>query len=186
MAKRICSIEGCESYVVGWGWCRSHYKRWKKHGDPLAGGPYLHDRRPLLAEVLATETDECVIWPVQGSYKYPVIVVDGSNRGVHVVVCEHHHGPKPSPTHQVAHSCGVTRCVNYRHVRWATPAENNADKVMHGTARRPLKLTVPQVREIRQRRAAGEPLRSLAAEFAVTECTISAIARRHIWAWLDT
>lgn len=34
----LCSIDGCERATVGRGWCTAHYKRWKRHGDPLAGG----------------------------------------------------------------------------------------------------------------------------------------------------
>ena len=36
-AKRTCSIEGCEKPVHGKGWCSTHLKRWKIHGDPLEG-----------------------------------------------------------------------------------------------------------------------------------------------------
>jgi len=35
-AMQVCSIEGCDSSVLGRGWCAKHYKRWKRHGDPLA------------------------------------------------------------------------------------------------------------------------------------------------------
>lgn len=37
MAKRICSIEECGLDVKGYGYCRKHYRRWKKHGDPNLG-----------------------------------------------------------------------------------------------------------------------------------------------------
>ena len=30
-----CKIEGCGSNVLARGWCRKHYLRWYKHGDPL-------------------------------------------------------------------------------------------------------------------------------------------------------
>lgn len=33
--SRRCTIEGCESLRVGWGWCNKHWKRWKTHGDPM-------------------------------------------------------------------------------------------------------------------------------------------------------
>jgi hypothetical protein len=35
-----CSVEGCDRPVHQRGWCRAHYMRWWRHGDPLAGrGP---------------------------------------------------------------------------------------------------------------------------------------------------
>lgn len=35
MAHATCSIEGCDSPTVGRGYCRKHYTRWQRHGDPL-------------------------------------------------------------------------------------------------------------------------------------------------------
>lgn len=34
--SEVCCISGCEGRNVGRGWCRKHYLRWRKHGDPLA------------------------------------------------------------------------------------------------------------------------------------------------------
>ena len=39
-AKSTCSIDGCEKSVFARKWCCAHYKRWRKYGDPLAGGVY--------------------------------------------------------------------------------------------------------------------------------------------------
>jgi hypothetical protein len=36
MAQRTCSIEACDLEHRARGWCYKHWKRWKKHGDPLA------------------------------------------------------------------------------------------------------------------------------------------------------
>lgn len=36
MAERTCSIDDCEDPVKARGWCDKHWKRWRKHGDPLA------------------------------------------------------------------------------------------------------------------------------------------------------
>lgn len=37
---RKCTIDGCERKHYGRGWCERHYKRWRTHGSPTAGGPY--------------------------------------------------------------------------------------------------------------------------------------------------
>lgn len=34
-----CSIPNCDRAVRSRGWCGRHYGRWRKHGDPLGGGP---------------------------------------------------------------------------------------------------------------------------------------------------
>lgn len=34
MPERICSIDGCEKPAKARGWCKTHWARWQKHGDP--------------------------------------------------------------------------------------------------------------------------------------------------------
>src|SRR5215204_588492 len=41
MADRTCVIKGCGGPQEARGWCKKHYQRWRKHGDPLRQ-PYLH------------------------------------------------------------------------------------------------------------------------------------------------
>lgn len=36
MDERTCSINECSGRVMARGWCSRHYRRWHKHGDPLA------------------------------------------------------------------------------------------------------------------------------------------------------
>lgn len=36
MAEATCSIDDCPNRASSRGWCRKHYTRWKRHGDPLA------------------------------------------------------------------------------------------------------------------------------------------------------
>lgn len=33
--RRPCAVDGCASDASVRGWCDKHYRRWKKHGDPL-------------------------------------------------------------------------------------------------------------------------------------------------------
>lgn len=54
MAQRTCSIEGCDRDVAARGWCRPHWKRWSRHGDPLAGGTPRH--RGRVCSVVGCET----------------------------------------------------------------------------------------------------------------------------------
>lgn len=34
MPKATCSVDGCDRDHYGHGWCVTHYKRWRKYGDP--------------------------------------------------------------------------------------------------------------------------------------------------------
>lgn len=39
MSDRTCSIDDCTKPVNARGWCKSHYYRWNRYGDPLASAP---------------------------------------------------------------------------------------------------------------------------------------------------
>jgi hypothetical protein len=47
-----CSIDGCENTVLARGWCRTHYLRWYKHGDPLE----VHDSKLGIANAAVANT----------------------------------------------------------------------------------------------------------------------------------
>lgn len=79
----------------------------------------------------------------QHNPKYPLrinyLTVDLYRRGrmsVHILVCTAFHGDKPSPKHYVAHFDGNHLNNNADNLRWATAAENTADKLRHGTVPR--------------------------------------------------
>lgn len=112
-------------------------------------------------------------------------------RSVHLLVCEAFHGPKPTPKHEVAHWDGDPGNNVPANLRWATRAENMADKIRHGRVSRTSgeidgmsKLKTADVIEIRRRAAAGESQRVLAREFGVKQPTISNIFTRTTWGHL--
>lgn len=35
----VCSIEGCDRSLKARGWCKAHYQRWWKDGDPMPDVP---------------------------------------------------------------------------------------------------------------------------------------------------
>jgi hypothetical protein len=107
-------------------------------------------------------------------------------RKVHVMACTAFHGPKPSPLHQVAHANGNPADNRAENLRWATRAENEADKLRHGTRRigerhNMVKLTEAQVLEIRAARVRGETLSSLADRYGIAFQTVSNIGVRKTW-----
>ncbi|MCL7707491.1 hypothetical protein M8368_29425, partial [Enterobacter kobei] len=72
---------------------------------------------------------------------------------------------------------------------WATPEENQGDRVIHGTSNRGEaqwnhKLMVDQVREIRLM-LNSHTQRQLADAYGVSARTIHNIKTRKTWAWLD-
>jgi DNA invertase Pin-like site-specific DNA recombinase len=72
---------------------------------------------------------------------------------------------------------------------YGTPAENQADRVAHGTSNRGRRqwqnrLTEDQVHEIRRLRSEGFMQKEIAERFGIARTTVSGIANGHQWAWL--
>lgn len=104
---------------------------------------------------------------------------------VHVIVCETFHGPRPDG-HEAAHLNGDHTDCRAVNLAWKTPAENEADKVTHGTHNRGERhyghrLTVDRVREIR---ASAESSTVLAGRHGVSEACIHSVRTGRTWKWL--
>lgn len=105
------------------------------------------------------------------------------------LVCEAFHGSRPEGR-EVAHLNGDSTDNRAENLAWKTKAENDADKVRHGTIRRGTgcyqsKLTETDVRDIRRRAATGERHADIVAAYGITQPNISKIIHRRTWAWLD-
>jgi hypothetical protein len=151
-----------------------------RRGEPRAWLTDMLGRPPI---------DDCIDWPFATVPDgYGKIGVGGRTVIVAVLVCESVHGNRPTAKHEVAHSCGRRVCVNPRHVRWATHAENMADRVQHGTVvsakgerHWKARLTEADVAEIRRRCAAGERQADVGATFGLSPQYVSLIALRKRW-----
>ena len=133
----------------------------------------------------APPTDDCLRWPYRTNRDgYGLVEVDGVGRPAHRRVLIATTGHDPSDR-EAAHRCGTPSCLNPDHLYWATPAQNGADKRVHGTGKGTRngrsKLSEADVDEIRRRYAAGETQVALAAVFPVNQSTISQIVRGAKW-----
>lgn len=193
-SDRICAIDGCCKPARARGWCLGHYKRWRNHGDPLAGGRMRPNKGAVpewVREHVSFKGDECLVWPfARDPNGYAVLNVGGRKRFAHRVMCEAAHGTSPSRHHYACHTCGKGHegCVNPTHLRWGTPSENIADTVEHGTAYRgeacvAAKLTEADVQAIRLLDGRLPP-EEIAQKFGVARRTISDVLARKTWAWL--
>lgn len=137
------------------------------------------------------ESDDCLLFPFPldprgyGNFQD----VTRKTFTAHVYICEQAHGPCPYPEWEAAHSCGRRNCVNKRHLRWASRADNESDKLIHGTHNRgerqgQSKLTSVEVLAIRAAINNGEVQRQIASRFGISEQSVSGIKSRKIWSWL--
>jgi len=102
---------------------------------------------------------------------------------LHRLICRSFHGPAPSQKHHAAHRDGVNVHNWPANLRWATPKENEADKLTHGNRARgdrhgASRLTAEQVISIR---ASDKTHLELATEYGVHPSTIKYAARRKTW-----
>jgi len=132
-------------------------------------------------------SEGCRTWPYPTLNGYAALRLNGVTVRASILTCEAWHGLAPSVRHQVAHSCGNASCWAGEHLRWATPAENEADKIAHGTAhvgaRHPMaKLSDSDVLTIRRRFEDEDITKTaLAKEYDVTVQTIHNIIKRRNW-----
>lgn len=140
-----------------------------------------------IAGALSSDTEECLLWPyAKLKNGYGQLKNGNTSARVHRLICEKAHGPPPSPKHEAAHWCGNRACGNPKHIRWATPKENHADQIRHGTINRgsrhgQVKLHEANIVSIRQ---SSRSLSSLAQEYGVSPAAIRDVKIRKTWSWV--
>lgn len=128
-----CSIEGCSRPVCARGWCKLHYDRWSRLGDPLASVSVLHD--PTIDFVtkfwmrVEKESDGCHNWTglknPKGYGKMRFVRDDGSIcQYAHQWVWEQEHGRVPKGMTLDHYVCDNESCVRVSHMRITSVREN--------------------------------------------------------------
>lgn len=138
---------------------------------------------------MLADTDECITWPYRKLRGYPLLWIGGKLVRAARLACERQNGPPPDAKLESAHNCGNRSCINRRHLRWATSAENCADKIIHGTSTRgernwSARLCKSDVLTIKDWLASGFSNKEIAKHFSVAETTICCISTGRNWAWL--
>lgn len=125
-----CSL--CDKPARARGWCRMHYYRWRRHGDPHA-----MSRQYSIADRLRAYTRPsaggCLEWVGAKTRGYGWIRLNGTSGPAHRAAYEQAHGPVP-PNIRIDHICRNKACVNPAHLRKATPAQNRANSVVTKTS----------------------------------------------------
>ena len=131
MAKRTCSIEGCEKVVRNRGWCSMHYARWRLHGDPFRERPNAEQRfwakvnrnGPLSAH--RPDLGPCWLWlgapddDGYGSFSALPRKPEGAHRFAYKLLA----GPIPAGL-TIDHLCLVKLCMRPSHFELVPPGEN--------------------------------------------------------------
>lgn len=185
-----CKVAGCERHARIKEWCPSHYWRWRNHGNPNGGMTRRGTKAKWLMEHAGYNEEHCLIFPF-GVGRYGHVTFGGVKMHAHRAMCILVHGQPPTADHQAAHSCGNGHlaCVNPRHLSWKTPAQNQADRLVHGThcrgeRCRTAKLTEEQVLEIRSLRGHVSS-KDLSKRFSISPGAVKMIWQRRNWAWLS-
>lgn len=191
--NRSCSVDACDRDAATRGLCKPHYRRWQRHGDPLGGGVSPGTLMRWIDEVaMAYEGDQCLPWPFgQDGQGRGSVCIDGKHKKPHRIICERAHGQPENPDLFAAHSCGKGHlgCCTKKHLRWATPAENTMDSMVHGTfvvgeSSPHAKIDEMDVHMIRALSEKGFSQKQIARRFAISLQQVAKIALRKKWSWL--
>lgn len=141
MTKRTCSVDGCDSTrILAKGWCSKHYKRWWRHGDPLAeigrrcpDGASPEERLKYVGWTERSVRDNldapCWVWQGLTDRAGYGRVYDGDR-----VQAAHRYSYKTwvkSITSEefVLHKCDNPPCINPEHLFVGDDISNTADKM---------------------------------------------------------
>lgn len=180
----VCSVSGCGAKHRCRGLCARHYDQWKRR-SVVRKRATPGTRAAYIEAAITSSTDECLVWALARPGVYLKVNTGGRQTSVSRIVCERVHGPPASPDLEACHSCHNPPCINPRHLRWGTGAENQADRVQDGTHgrgdRNPIaKLSAEQVRFIRANPDA--PVKELATLCNVKPTTIYSVRSGKSWA----
>lgn len=193
-ADGLCTITGCGRKHYRRGYCAPHNSRWLLYGDATAG-PMISVQRPAGMSIEQTfryfmpgkpPRGQCWEWTGKlGPTGYGLLTIRTTGHPAHRVSYELHCGPIPDGM-LILHSCDNRKCVNPKHLRPGTFAENMQDRqdrlrTPHGENMHQAKLDPDKVREIRRLSRDGLSQSQIAARYGVSARAIWQVVARKSW-----
>ena len=119
----VCVVEGCDRAWAKRYWCRKHWERWRKFGDPLGFGRNAPVEVRFWNKVV--QCGECWGWTGSlGKDGYGSFNAEGSYLA-HKWLWTYLYGPVPAG-HELDHLCRNRACVRPEHLEVVTHKENMA------------------------------------------------------------
>lgn len=124
----MCKVEGCEKEPRGgYGWCRTHYMRWRRTGDPVGSTkPPIVPAEVRFWRYVRKQDDGCWIWTGSiSSDGYGQLSSSHRNKPhrSHRFSYTMHVGEIPAGL-ELDHLCRVRACVNPEHLEAVTRQVN--------------------------------------------------------------
>lgn len=185
MAKRICSVAGCDRTHYARGICRMHYSRYRAGTLPADREDWI-DR--FLRYVDDSDPDGCWPWIGPRHNAYGVLQIDYQFWLAHRLSFALHTGNLPDGAF-ICHHCDNPPCVQPLHLYAGDSATNVADMMSRGRGVAPAgeqngfsRITSEQVIAIRADWETGRYTQTeLGRTYGVPQAHVSRIVLRRVW-----
>lgn len=107
-----------------------------------------------------------------GTAGYANVKYGGKSIGRHVMALIEATGEQPNGRFAL-HSCDNPRCIEPKHLRWGSPADNMRDKQERGRCNNGAKPLLPSVDKLKVMRQDGMTLQQIASQYGVTRQAVS-------------
>ena len=122
-----CSIESCNNSNYCRTWCRPHYRKWERTGDPnydAAATRYKNLTEKVMSRIDKNDPNGCWIWiGYINEGGYGRVTAWGKPRLAHRLVYQIEIGTIPEGL-VLDHLCRNRKCVNPKHLEPVTSGEN--------------------------------------------------------------